>query len=157
MEKKKNDSLPFVGEVNPVIFWADGRVEDRGWQKNLVPEAGQNWLATYLSTAPGSAMNHMNVGTGTTAPVFGDTTLAGAVGSRVTLASRLAATNILTSVGTFAGFVSGVTSLVLREVGIFNHAVTGGTMMARATFASITLGDSDNLQINHRLSCGSRA
>lgn len=136
----------------------DGRTEEHGPYRNLFVQRGMSYLAAFQSTAPGSVMNHMHVGTGTTAATLSDIALVGAVGSRVTMASRTvtgANSNILSEVATFAGFLTGITSAVLREIGIFNHATTGGDMRSRAVYAAITLGDSDFLQVNYRTTVGS--
>lgn len=156
----KNDGVNIKGEYFFKILRSDGQVEERGPVPNLFVRMGMSYLAGFQSTAPNSVMNHMHVGTGATAPVFSDTTLGGQVGSRSTMQSRTvtgANSNILTEVATFAGFVSGVTSLVLQEIGVFNHATTGGDMRSRAVFASITLGDSDFLQVTYNTTIGSLA
>ena len=156
MDKKVLDGeIVTRGEVNPIVYRADGKVEDTGWFHNLFTGAGATYLAAFQSTSPGSVMNHMHVGTGTAAPALLDTALAGAVGSRATMQSRANVLNVLTEVCTFAGFVSGITSLVLREVGIFNAPISGGTMRSRATFSAITLADSDFLSLSYRTTCGS--
>jgi hypothetical protein len=136
----------------------DGKTEESDWVKNLLVNNGMSYLAVLQSTTAVSVMNHMNVGTGTTAATLSDIALVGAVGSRVPMASRTvtgANCNILVEVSTFAGFLTGITSATLREIGIFNHAITGGTMRSRAVFSAITLGDSDYLQVNYRTTVGS--
>lgn len=156
MEQKQIDTqaIAVKGEVNPVVHRADGEVENHGWFKNLFTGAGATYLAAFQSTSPGSVVNHMSVGTGTTAAALLDTTLVGQVGSRATMATRANVANVLSEVATFAGFLSGVTSLVLREVGCFN-ATSGGTMRSRAVFSAITLADSDFLQLTYRTTVGS--
>lgn len=57
-------------------------------------------------------------------------------------ATWINAANVSRDIATFAGFSSGVTSIVLREVACFN-ATSGGTMRSRAVFSAITLADSD--------------
>lgn len=151
----KDQVITFRGEFQLRVYRADGSVEEQ-WAKNLFVNDGMDYLAMFQSTTPGSVMNHMQVGTGTTAATLTDTTLGGAVGSRVAMATRIASANILTEVATFAGNTTGITSLVLREIGVFNHAVTGGTMRSRTVFAAITLGASDFLRIDYRTTCGSR-
>jgi hypothetical protein len=156
MDDKKlaYEAVTIKGEVNPVVCRADGRVEDLGWFKNLFTGAGATYLAAFQSTTPGSVVNHMSVGTGTTAAALLDTTLVGQVGSRATMATRANVLNVLSEVASFTGFLSGVTSLVLREVGCFN-ATSGGTMRSRAVFSAITLADSDALLLTYRTTVGS--
>lgn len=137
---------------------ADGSEEKYGPYPNLFVQKGMSYLATLQSTFVVSVMNHMHLGLSGTAVTLTDTYLGGQVGSRSTMASRAVTgvnCNILTEVATVSGFLTGVTSLVLREIGIFNHATSGGDMRSRAVFASITLADSDFLQINYRTTVGS--
>ncbi len=137
---------------------ADGTTEERGPVPNLFVRRGMSYLAALQSTTPNSVMNHMHLGSGTVAATLTDIFLGAQTGSRVAMASRTvtgANSNILTEVATFAGFLSGVTSVPLTEIGIFNHASSGGDMRSRAVYASITLGDTDYLQITYRTTVGS--
>ena len=68
-----------------------------------------------------------------------------------------ASTEILVEVVTFGGFISGITSLVRREIGRFNHATSGGIMAALAKFSSLTLTDSNCAQFTRRTTVGSTA
>lgn len=153
----QDNYVAIKGSIHPVIFRADGRVEDLGWTDNLFVGAGMAYLAALQSTTVTSQCNWMSVGTGTTAATLTDLQLIGQVGSRSVMASRTTggtSLNVLTEVCTFSGFLSGVTSLVLREVGAFN-APTGGTMRSRAVYAQIILADSDFLQLSYRTTVGS--
>lgn len=136
----------------------DGKTEDLPWFPNLFVRRGMSYLAALQSTTPNSVMNHMHLGSGTTVATLTDIFLASQAGSRVTMASRGVTgtnSNILTEVATFAGFLCGITSVALTELGIFNHPSSGGDMRSRAVFAPITLGDSDFLQVNYRTTVGS--
>jgi len=145
------------GKHHLTVYRADGKIEDCGIWDNLFVNDGMDYLATFQSTSPGSVMNHMHVGTGSTAATLTDTVLVGEVGSRVTMATRTTAgSNVLTEVGTFGGAETGITSLNLSEVGVFNHSTSGGTMRSRTVFAPITLADSDVLNISYQTTVGSR-
>ena len=150
------ERLDQQGKYRLRVYRADGRIDDGGIWDNLFVNDGMDYLAAFQSTSPGSVMNHMHVGTVSTAATLTDTVLGGQVGSRVAMATRTAAGNILTEVATFGGATTGITSLVLREVGVFNHSTSGGTMRSRTVYASITLGDSDVLRIDYRTTVGSR-
>lgn len=154
MEYREQWLVP-KGEVKLSVFRADGKIEGRDWIPNLFVNDGMDYLAAFQSTTPGSVMNHMSVGTVSTAATLTDTLLTGQVGSRQTMATRTALNNILTEVATFGGASHGITSLSLREVGVFN-AGSGGTMRSRTVYASVTLGDSDILRIDYRTTVGSR-
>ena len=153
-----NDGVRIKHDFKFFIVRHDGRVEETPWQDNLFVRRGMSYLAALQSTTPNSVMNHMHLGSGTTVATLTDIFLAAQTGSRVAMASRGVTgtnSNILTEVATFAGFLSGVTSVPLTEIGIFNHASSGGDLRSRAVFASITLGDSDYLQVNYRTTVGS--
>jgi len=153
-----NDGVKIKHDFKFFISRQNGKKEETPWYDNLFVQRGMSYLARLQSTDVVSAMNFMHVGTGTVAATLSDIALGGMVGSRAVMASRLvtgANSNILTEVATFAGFLSGVTSLVLREIGIFNQATSGGDMRSRAVYAAITLGDSDYLQVNYRTTVGS--
>lgn len=126
--------------------------------KNLFVNAGMDYLAAFQSTSPGSVMNHMLVGTISTAATLTD--VVGSMGevSRVTMATRTAANNILTEVATFGGALHGITSVSLREVGVVNHASSGpnGTLRSRSVFAAVVLANSDQLRIEYQTTVGSR-
>lgn len=152
------DGVQIKHDFKFFITRANGQQEETPWYDNLFVQRGMSYLARLQSTDVVSAMNFMHVGTGTVAATLSDIALGGAVGSRATMASRLvtgANSNILTEVATFAGFLSGISSVVLREIGIFNATPTGGDMRSRAVYAAITLADSDALQVTYRTTVGS--
>ena len=163
MESFKENVLQ-NGVFKLTVFRATGdrvipyKEEPSIFAKNLFVNEGMDYLALFQSTAPGSVMNHMLVGTISTAA-----TLSNVVGSmgevaRVTMAARTAAANILTEVATFGGFLHGITSVSLREVGVVNHAGSGpnGQLRSRSVFASVILANSDQLRIEYATTVGSR-
>ena len=144
-----------------VLFFiqrADGQQENYGPYENLFLNSGMDWLAMYQSTTPGSAMNHMAVGTRSTAATLTD--VVGSMGevARATMATRIASDNILYEVATFGGFASNIASVSLREVVVANNATSGptGASRSRTVFASIVLANSDLLRIEYQTTCGSR-
>lgn len=133
------------------------RDEPSFYSKNLFVNQGMDYLAMFQSTSPGSVMNHMAVGTISTAATLTDVVTTMGEVARVTMATRIASANILTEVATFGGNLNGITSVVLREVGVFNHSGSGaGTMRSRSVFAAVTLAASDQLRIEYATTCGSR-
>ena len=65
--------------------------------------------------------------------------------------------SVYTNITTFGGAADSITSVVLREAGIFNHAGSGnGTMFQRVTYAAVTLADSDLFSITMQTVVGSR-
>jgi len=145
------DGLPLVGEVFVELRGPDGEVKDVRRTPNLVVDAGEVHIADQLSTTPGgAAMSHMAVGTGATAPAFGNTAL-GAEVDRNALTSRTDSGNVVTYVGTWAA--GDATNSALTEAGIFN-AGAAGTMLARATFTAIDKQAGDTLTITWTVTIG---
>lgn len=102
-------------------------------------------------------MNHMAVGTVSTAATLTDVVTTMGEVARATMATRTATNNILTEVATFGGALHSITSLSLREVGVLNHATSGnGTMRSRSVFAAVVLANSDQLRIEYQTTVGSR-
>lgn len=148
------DKLPIKAVWTTKIIRADGSVECSE-AENLVVDTGLDWLATYLTTSPGSAMAHIAVGTGTDAATPTDTALGGEV-ARNAMATSAASENVWITVATFAGDTDSVTSVALTEAGVFNED-TGGTMFQRLVSALGTLGGSDYLHLTVETTLGSRS
>jgi hypothetical protein len=144
------------GVFNFTILRADGKVEKFS-SPNLFTSQGGTYLAQLQSTTTTSVMNYMAVGTGTVAATLSD--VVGSMGevARRIMATRTNAANILTEVATFAGNTNGITSVVLREVGVTNHANSGpnGELRSRSVFSAVTLGASDFLSISYATTVGS--
>jgi len=114
---------------------------------NLVTTAGKGFVAaSMLKTTSNSpaAMTHMELGTGTTNPAAGDTTLETIVsGSRTAVATPSVSGAVVTYVCTFA---AGTGTGALTEAGILN-ASSGGTLLCRTEFAVINKGASDSMTV----------
>lgn len=154
-----NEKQSQSGEFLIQIFRGDGQVEIQS-AKNLFVNEGMNWLAAYQSTSPGSAMNHMLVGTGTAVATLTDVNTTFGEVDRNTMATRTAAANILTEVCTFAGGLDGITSLRIREIGVTNDARSGGFGSLRSRSGGnqvdFTLAASDFVNVSYQTTCGSR-
>lgn len=142
------DFIKAVGQVNTIHTKADGSVVECTIP-NLVVTVGKNFIASRMASAGAAVMGWIEVGTGGTAPVVGDTTLQTALYRKA----------ITVSGGTVAG--SAVTYSVtlnpgegtgsLQEAGIFN-AGAAGTMLARTTFGTIAKAAGDTVTINWTVS-----
>lgn len=145
------DELTMTGHVLVELFDAAGNLKETREVSNLVVTAGKQHIADALSSAPGqSAMSHMAVGTGSTAPAAGDTALGTEI-DRNALTSRTDAGAVVTYVGDWAA--GDATNAAIAEAGIFN-AASAGTMLARATFTAINKGASDTLKITWTVTVG---
>ena len=114
---------------------------------NLVTTAGKGFVAaSMLKTTSNSpaAMTHMELGTGTTNPAAGDTTLETIVGSsRTAVATPSVSGAVVTYVCTFA---AGTGTGALTEAGILN-ASSGGTLLCRTEFSVINKGAGDAMTV----------
>ena len=126
-----------------IILFRNGKIIEKRESENLVVNSGLAHIADQLSASPDeTAMSHMAIGTGTTAPTADDTALESEV-ARVALESRTdSGANIVYK----AEFGAGTGTGAITEAGIFN-ASTGGTMLARDTFGAINKGSNDVLRI----------
>jgi len=109
---------------------------------NLVVTTGKGYVASRMKDATATAMSHMAVGTGNTAAAAGDTTL-GTEAARVALTSTTVSTNTVTYVATFP---AGTGTASLTESGILNGS-SGGTLLCRTVFATVSKGSSDVMTI----------
>jgi len=141
-----NEALTLKGAMTAVLTKADGTVETR-YKDNIIVNAGFDFIADAIgkvSSRPG-CMNHIAVGTGTTAAAATQTALVEEMtGGRLAATyAHTAGTKVFTLT---ANFNAGVATGAITEVGAFN-AATGGTMFDRLTFAVINKGALDTLAV----------
>lgn len=142
------DTLKLTGRINFKLFDADGRLKEERAINNVVVTVGKNYLATWLTAATQADyfMRYLALGTGVTAATAGDTALQTELSTRV--AGTLTPTsNIWQNQATFG---AGVDTGAITESGIFS-ASSGGTMLARQTFAAINKGAGDSLQVTWQI------
>jgi len=109
---------------------------------NLVVTAGKEYVASRIDSNSKAVISHMAVGTGSTAPAAGNTTL-GAEVLRKSLGSSTVVNNTITYVTTFA---AGEATAALTEAGLFN-ASSGGDMLCRTTFSVVNKAADDTMTI----------
>lgn len=121
-----------------------GKLKARRDIRNLVVSAGRDAIIERLDSSPTTAApTHMAIGTGSTAPVAGNTTLGTEI-DRNALTSNTSSGGVLTMVGNWAA--GDGTNSAIAEAGVLN-ASSSGTLYSRATFTAINKGASDTLQI----------
>lgn len=122
---------------------------------NTVVTVGRRWVLQQLESvdhATAQNISHIAVGTSTTAPATGDTAL-GSENTRKAINS-FATSNLTSNPPSWQAQVSFNTNeanTTLGEVGLFNSS-SGGTMLARATFATINKTTSNTLSISYTIS-----
>ena len=109
---------------------------------NLVVTTGKNFVASRIKDATSNAMSHMAIGTGSTSPAAGDTTL-GTETARVALTSTTV-TNA--DVAYVASFGAGTGTGAITEAGLFNSS-SAGTLFCRTTFSVVNKGADDSMTI----------
>lgn len=142
----KEQFIQLKGSVKVQLFDKDGRLKQSHEDHNLIVTAGKNYLAAWLQAASqaGKFMSYIALGTGTTSPASGDTTLetelVGGGYSRVlgTL------TNSLNTWTNTAQFDPGNGTAAITEAGLFS-ASSAGTMFARQTFAAYNKAAGDTM------------
>lgn len=154
MNEQIKDTVARKGRLLIRLFDQDGNLKDERQVDNLMTNAGEAHIADQLASSQDeSAMSHMAIGTGTTAPTSANTALEFQL-DRNALTSRTQGAggddNDVIYVGDWA---AGDGTGAITEAGIFNSSASG-TMLARSTFAAINKGASDTLQITWTVTIG---
>ena len=140
---KATTQFRIEGELVLRVRHTDGS-ENVFVKKNLVVNFGTALMAKYLSGGTVSTpMNQIAVGTGSTAPVVGNTALVAEVSRK--LASVVQGSGGDANKVTFqASWASGAVVATLQEAGIFD-AASAGNMFSRVVFAPVVVGALDTL------------
>ncbi len=142
MEYQTQDTLNMKGELTVTLFDEQGNVKDQRAIKNLVVSAGKTFIASRMVGTAKAIMSHMAIGTGTTTPAVGQTTLTTEAG-RVTLASSSYSSNAVTYTATFP---AGTGTGAITEAGVLN-AATGGDLLCRTTFPVVNKAAGDSIAV----------
>ena len=143
------DDIKVTGKLTLTLTGPEGELKEQKEVDNLVVLAGRAFIASRIKDATATVMSHMAVGTDSTTPVSGDTTLGAEVaGSRTALTSTTVSSNSVVFNCTFG---PGVGTGALVEAGIFN-AASAGTMLCRTTYSVINKGAADTLTIQWTVS-----
>jgi hypothetical protein len=136
------DTLKATGKLTVVQKNSFGEVVKEFEVPNLVVTTGKNYIASRMKDTSATAMTHMAIGTSTSTPAAGDTTLGTETG-RVTLSNTVVSTNTVTYTATFP---AGTGSGAITEAGILN-ASSSGTLLCRTTFPVVNKQVGDTIAI----------
>ena len=137
------DSIKLTGELKLTLTNEGGDVTHEVIVPNTVVTAGKGFIASRMNTTT-TTMSHVELGTGATGAVVGNTTLETIIsGSRTALTSTTVTANAVAYVVTFP---AGTGTGAVTEAGIFN-ASSSGTMLCRTTFSVINKASADTLGI----------
>lgn len=139
------ESLSVIGTVSITLTDKDGNIKDQRTFPNLIVTTGKSYITSRMSSNTTSVMGWIAVGTNNTSPAAGDTTLNTEIYRAATTVSGGTPSTSTVLYETLLGPGQGTGTLV--EAGIFNNS-SGGTMLARTTFAAIVKGVSDSLNIS---------
>lgn len=119
---------------------------------NTVVTAGRRWVLSRIHTNDAQTLSHIAVGTSTTAPTTGDTTLNSentrkAIGTFTTTGLN----NNPPSVRFEVQFATNEANTTLGEAGMFNSSAAG-TLLSHVTFSTINKTTSNTLSISYTIS-----
>jgi hypothetical protein len=139
------DVIKITGSVHIVLTAPDGTVKQDNTDHNLITTVGKYYLMTWLAAAsqPGEFMSYIALGTGTTPPALGNTTLQAEIGTR-SLGTLVSISNTWNNTATFA---PGNCTGAITEAGLFS-AITAGTMFARQTFVAFNKASGDTMTVS---------
>jgi hypothetical protein len=133
-----------TGELEVLLYGADGKIKERRVVKNLVVDAGEVIIAQAMANESPTLPSHMAIGTSNTAVDGTQTALQGTELDRNALTSTTRSTS---SVTYQASWAAGDGTGTIEEAGLFD-AASAGNMFARALTGTIVKGASDALTIN---------
>ena len=144
----QTEKINVKGDVSIRLYDERGNLKDSRDIKNLVVATGLTFIASRMIGTSQGVMTHIGLGSGSTAPTINDTALESLLGTREILdSSTTPATGVILYKSTFE---QGDATGAITEAGIFN-ASSGGTMLCRTTFGTITKGAQDTLAITWQI------
>lgn len=150
------DGIRLRGSLEILLLNAfTGELVEKRRIENTVVTVGRRWVLQQINStdhATAQAISYMGVGTSTTAPATGDTGL-GSESLRIAINSFTTSnhTSNPPSWRAEASWATNQANTTLGEVGLFQSS-SGGTLLARATFATINKTTSNTLAISYTIS-----
>lgn len=147
--EKIEEQIKLLGSVKVQLIGPDGKVKQEHEDHNLIVTVGKSYLATWLAAASqaGQFMSYIGLGTGTTAPASGNTTLEtefSGGGYARSLGTLTPSSNTWNNTAVFS---PGNGTGAVTEAGLFS-AITSGTMFARQTFSVYNKAAGDTLTVS---------
>lgn len=139
---QSNDTMKMKGSLELLVKRANGDVEMLR-KDNIIVDVGFDFIADAIgksASRPG-VMNHIAVGTGTTAAAAGQTTLVGELARKSATYSHTAGTKSFQFQTTFN---PGEATGAITEAGVLN-AASGGIMLDRVVFPVVNKGVDDTV------------
>lgn len=145
-----NESFGLRGWVRHVVRDSNGKVKEVREGPNLVVTDGKEEVARLICDvgSPG-AFTHIALGTGSTAPAAGQTSLADET-HRSASTESIATTAVTNDTAQFLTTFSFTSSNAIVESGVFNDP-SAGDMLCRQTFSAINVGSGDTLETTWKI------
>lgn len=149
------ETIQLRGALRIALCDPDGKILQEQIFNNLVVTTGRAWVLKQLVSdnhVTSQNLSHIAIGSGLTAPATGNAALGNEV-TRKTIGTYTTAgvTDNPPNQVMAVQFATNEGNTTLGEVGIFNSS-SGGTMLARATFASFVKATSNTLNITYTIS-----
>jgi len=150
------DGSKITGHVILQVFDTEtGMLKYKIENHNLVVDVGLDEMsqATFGVGGAGSTFfDFIEIGTGTTAPTAGDTTIETSACARIqdVAPDSNSGTSGETSTSIISSFDGGTCNGAITEAGIFN-GISGGQLLARSTFGAVTISSGDTLNVNYTI------
>lgn len=141
------NNIKMVGDLSITKVCEDGKIEEYHYP-NLVVSAGKDYIASRMAANTVNVMRAIAIGSGTTSPGLGNTTLITELArNATTVVGGTVTSNAILYTSTFA---AGTGTGTIAEAGIFNNTTISGIgpMLCRTSFSSITKGAGDSITIN---------
>lgn len=154
-ETELGDFIQLRGSIRMQLRDHDGNVIMEREERNLLVTAGRRFAIEQLASSlliTSRSISYAAVGTSTTAPATSDTAL-GNESSRIAINS-FDTTNLTANPPSWAAYASWATNqanTTLGEVALLNSS-SAGTMLNRATFATINKTTSNTLSLTYNVS-----
>lgn len=150
-----NECIQLRGAYRLREYTPSGEIVNERVVNNLMVTAGRAWTLKQLNSVnhvTDQNLSHVGIGSGLTAPATGNTALGNevtrkAIGTFTTTGLTDNPPNLIMAVS----FATNEGNTTLGEIGVFNSS-SGGTMLARATFASFVKATSNTLGATYTVS-----
>lgn len=149
------DVIKMRGHIEMVLGDLQGREIERRKIDNIIVTAGRKWVLRQICSSDmvtSESIGYMAIGTTVTAPATGDSALGGET-TRNAIVS-FTTTNLTSNPPSWraeCSYASNEGNTTLAEVGLFNSSANG-TMLGRATFATLNKTTSNTLSISYTVS-----
>lgn len=148
------ENLKVKGTLHILLQDNEGNTKYESIEENIIVATGLAHIASRMAGTAQASMGWMELGTGTTGELVGNTLLETyIVGSRTaTTPSIVTTTQTNDTVQHVAEFAPGIGTGAVTEAGIFNVVTQNtGTMLNRITFAVVNKGANDSLTLTWKI------